>query len=101
MSSLRQRCDFMSNVVQHALILGMSQEQFHKLADTAWLVLTAEPAPSQETSVVPDADVATNASCSCKHSDTWRCAVARGLTSVSCGCRCHRATANRRVNDER
>lgn len=48
MSSLRQQCDFMSNVVQHALLLGMSREQFDKLADTAWLVHTAEreePAP--------------------------------------------------------
>lgn len=51
--------------------------------------------PAQETSVGPDTDVATKAACSCKHSDSWRCAVARGLTSVSCGCLCHRATANR------
>jgi hypothetical protein len=42
MSSLRQQCDFMSNVVQHAIVLGMSREQFDKLAETAWLVLTAE-----------------------------------------------------------
>lgn len=47
MSRLRQQCDFMSNVVQHAIILGMSREQFDKLAETAWLVLTAEQ-PNRE-----------------------------------------------------
>lgn len=48
MSSLRQQCDFMSNVVRHAILLGMNREQFDKLAETAWLVLTAEPAPEPE-----------------------------------------------------
>jgi hypothetical protein len=51
MSSLREQCDFMSNVVQRAILMGMNHEQFAKLAETAWLVLTAEPASSEETPV--------------------------------------------------
>lgn len=49
MSNLREQCDFMSAVVQRALRMGMRREQFDNLAETAWLVLTAEPASSQET----------------------------------------------------
>lgn len=30
--------------------------------------------------------------CSCKHSDAWRCAVDKRLTTVSCSCACHRAS---------
>ena len=50
MSSLREQCDFMSNIVRRAIIMGMNHEQFLELAETAWLVLTAEPASAPETS---------------------------------------------------
>ncbi|MFL6600773.1 MAG: hypothetical protein ACJ8R9_05525 [Steroidobacteraceae bacterium] len=28
--------------------------------------------------------------CNCEHSDAWRCAVARNLSTVACHCHCHR-----------
>jgi hypothetical protein len=53
MSSLREQCEFMSNVVRRAILIGMDHEQFVKLAETAWLVLTAEPASAPETRSEP------------------------------------------------
>lgn len=38
-------CDFMCSVVKRAQLLGVTQDEFMKLAETAWLVLTAEPTP--------------------------------------------------------
>lgn len=28
--------------------------------------------------------------CSCRHTDAWRCAVERNITTVTCHCDCHR-----------
>lgn len=44
MSSLQQRCDFMMNVAQHALIMGIKLDEFQKLAIAAYGVLES-PAP--------------------------------------------------------
>jgi len=32
----------------------------------------------------------TKAECDCKLSDAWRCAIQKGLSTVSCHCPCHR-----------
>jgi hypothetical protein len=63
MSSLREQCDFMSNVVRRAIIMGMDHKQFVKLAETAWLVLTAEPASTQETPAARN--------CTCGVAEGW------------------------------
>lgn len=33
--------------------------------------------------------------CFCVYSDSWRCAVDRGLTTVSCRCSCHTVNSSR------
>jgi hypothetical protein len=47
----QRHCDFMVNVIKRAMLEGIDQEQFMKLAETAWLVLTSEreEQPSLET----------------------------------------------------
>lgn len=47
MSSMQEQCEFMSNVVQRAIVMGMDHQQFVNLSATAWLVLTAEQ-PNRE-----------------------------------------------------
>lgn len=51
--NLQQQCDFISAIVERAILYGFTQEQFMKIAEAAWLVHTAEPTSEGKTEGEP------------------------------------------------